>query len=85
VVDEVVRPGVYDRNQHTATAAEDYDEIMRCSQMVVHAPASPSALFVSAGAYPKRLAAIQRDGWESSSGNKPHKELHVNASPSVHL
>jgi hypothetical protein len=53
--------------------------------MVVHALADPSTLFVSAGAYPKRLAAIQRDGWESRSGIKPHKELHVKASPSIHI
>ncbi len=53
--------------------------------MVVHAPSIPSTLYVSAVSYPKRLAVIQRDGWESRSGIKPHKELHVKASPSIHI
>ena len=85
VVEEMVRHGVHGRNERTAAAAEADHEIMRCSQMVVHAPSIPSALYVWAVSYPKRLAAIQRDGWEAISGIKPHKEFHVKASSSIHI
>ena len=53
--------------------------------MVAHAPSIPSTLYVWAVSYPKRLAAVQRDGWESESGIKPHKEIHVKASSSIHI